>query len=591
MAKFRAGDKALWRSHAVEIAEISDHIAVVIESTTSDLVQVPPSELRPLPVADAEEIQNTLTRIRKEDWQKASALAAALRLLADSDSDITEAVRAVAREMDVHERTIWRALKRYRDAPLTTALIPRSPGRKRGCRVLDVDRERLIDEAIKSYYLRREKPTLSGLVEEVEAACRGSSLKPPSAQTIAARVNAFDLGERLRRRQGTKAAKAVCKPVPGHVDVTRALERVEIDHTLVDVILRADTADREVIGRPWLTLAICCGTRSTFGFYLSFARPSAASVAMCLAQAALPKAAWLEQQGVAGTWPMEGIPLEIWVDNAREFDSLALRRGCEQYQIALNFRPVGSPEMGGMIERLVGTYMGHCHLLPGTTHSNVIAKGDYDAEARATMTLREFTAWFTEQVVSQYHLNVHRTLGTSPLLAWQSATASGAPKSVAHPLEFLASFLPGEERVLTRTGVEIHCATYWSERMRPWIGRDLKVMVTYHPARIRSVFVRLPDGTITEAQITKHDVPDVSVDEWRRERLHRRSAARTPELLAAKDKGRERNRQRVKEAGAATRKALRAAGVQPSPAAKEVGERPRDTVAQAAQFAFETINL
>jgi putative transposase len=592
MARVNAGDRVLWRSKTVEIAEVSEPFAIVFEGNGGDLLQVPLSELKPLPDQDAEGFKNALTRIRKEDWARATALACSLRMLVESKANISAGAAAIARDLGVSERSVWRALRRYRESPLATALVSRGPGRRRGCRVLDVDRELVIADCIDEFYLRRERPTVSDLHEEVAAKCRAKGLKPPTRQTIALRVKSLELWETLRRREGAKAAKEACRPVPGHVEVTKPLERVEIDHTLVDVILREDTAMRAVIGRPWLTLAIDCATRMVVGFYLSFSRPSAASVAMCLAHAGLPKGSWLTEHGVAGQWPVEGRPREIWVDNAKEFDSLALRRGCEQHQISLNFRPVGAPEIGGTIERLIGTLMGHCHLLPGTTHSNVQARGDYDSEARATMTLREFTSWFTEQVVTQYHLTVHRGLGTTPLIAWQTAVAAtGTPTPIANSLEFLVAFLPGDERKLTRLGVEINCQTYWSDRMRPWVGQGLKVLVTYHPARIRYVYVRLPDGSIAEAQVTRSYVPDVGVEEWRKDRLARRAAATSKDILEAKDAGRARNRQRTKEAQAAARKALRAAGAE-SPIVPPVDQTP-DLIEPPApnRFDFETLYL
>lgn len=592
MAEYRAGDKVLWRSTTVEIAEISERHAIVFQNDGVDLVQVRVSDLRPLPDISAQDFQNALTRIKKEDWARASALASALRILTESKEDVSKGVANLALDLEVSERTIWRALKRYRNSPLATALVARGVGRRRGCRVLDIDRELVIAGCIQEFYLRRERPTVSALREEIAAKCREKQLKPPSRQTVALRVNSQDLRQMLNRREGGKSAKETCTPVPGHVEATKPLERVEIDHTLVDVILRDNTSARAVIGRPWLTLAIDCATRTVIGFYLSFARPSAASVALCLAHAGLSKENWLKEHGVVGDWPNEGIPREIWVDNAREFDSLALRRGCEQYQISHNFRPVGAPEIGGAIERLIGTMMGHCHLLPGTTHSNVQARGDYDSEAHAAMTLREFESWFTEQVVTQYHLTVHRTLGTTPLIAWKEAVAEhSAPRSISNASEFLAAFLPGDKRTLTRLGVEINCETYWSDRMSPWVGRKLKVMVTYHPARIRSVYVRLPDGSITDAQVTRSSVPDIGVDEWRKDRQVRRLAATSDSILRTKDEGRARNRQRVEEARNAARKALRAAGAIEEAAAPpaEVPTTDMPNLPVPSRFQFDTM--
>ena len=47
---------------------------------------------------------------------------------------------------------------------------------------------------------------------------------------------------------------------------------------------------------------------------------------------------------------MSGKPIELYVDNASEFKSEALRRGCEQHGIRLRYRPPGQPHFGGIIE-------------------------------------------------------------------------------------------------------------------------------------------------------------------------------------------------------------------------------------------------
>ena len=60
-----------------------------------------------------------------------------------------------------------------------------------------------------------------------------------------------------------------------------------------------------------------------------------------------------------------------------------LRRACEQYGIALDYRPIQQPHMGGHIERLLGTLMRALHALPGATFSNAQQRGHYDSEASA----------------------------------------------------------------------------------------------------------------------------------------------------------------------------------------------------------------
>src|SRR5258708_7850233 len=91
------------------------------------------------------------------------------------------------------------------------------------------------------------------------------------------------------------------------------LERVQIDHTQVDVIV-VDEGDRLPIGRPCLMLAIDVASRAVFGFSVSLERPSVVSVALTLVQAVLPKDLWLADRQLevrqAGVSTRNGPPLE-----------------------------------------------------------------------------------------------------------------------------------------------------------------------------------------------------------------------------------------------------------------------------------------
>jgi len=58
-------------------------------------------------------------------------------------------------------------------------------------------------------------------------------------------------------------------------------------------------------------------------------------------------------------------------NNGPDFRSQPLRRGCREYHIERDYRPVATlPLFRSHIERLIGTMMGRIHLLPGTTFSN-----------------------------------------------------------------------------------------------------------------------------------------------------------------------------------------------------------------------------
>jgi putative transposase len=183
------------------------------------------------------------------------------------------------------------------------------------------------------------------------------------------------------------------------------------------------------------------------GFHLSLETPSATSVALCISHAALPKESWLATRNIEVEWPVSGIMSGLHLDNAKEFHSEALRRGCAQHGITLEYRPVRTPHYGGHIERLIGTLMGKVHLLPGTTYSNIQAKGASDPQKTASMTLPEVEHWLAHAIAGIYHRSLHKGIGKPPLIAWQNRDLTGYhERAVADPRRFLIDFLPMERR-------------------------------------------------------------------------------------------------------------------------------------------------
>ncbi len=78
----------------------------------------------------------------------------------------------------------------------------------------------------------------------------------------------------IRRREGQDAARDL-QGVGGEPPaVTAPLEQVQIDHTVIDLIV-VDDRDRQPIGRPYLTLAIDVFTRCVLGMVVTLEAPSA----------------------------------------------------------------------------------------------------------------------------------------------------------------------------------------------------------------------------------------------------------------------------------------------------------------------------
>ncbi|MGA7438936.1 MAG: transposase [Luteibacter sp.] len=452
------------------------------------------------------------------------------------------------------------ALIRKTDHP--RALIPLRGGRPVGTSLLAPKVEDVIKNAIERIYLVRNQPPLSEVVNEIQAICRTTGLCPPSLKAVRLRVDRLGAYEVLKKRKGPKKAKYTLTPMPGSTKAEAPMELIEIDHTSADVILVSDTAERSVLGRPWVTLAIDVATRMVVGVYVTFDAPSATSVALCMMNVLCDKAPFLAWIRVEGDWPAHGIPSTIYVDNGKDFHSNALERGCQAVGSSLQYRPVGSPHYGGIIERLIGTMMGKCKLLPGSTQSNVVARGDSDPEKCAVMTLAEFRHWFVNEIVTQYHLSVHRTLGVPPLLAWREMIRTHEPPrtlaSTWDIAELFITFLPAERRLIRRDGVRLNNLRYWHEALSPWVGDEALHLIHYDPRDISKVYVRAPSGLVVCAQCISEELPGVSRAEWQAHRSHLKHLSSDPAVIAHKDRGVLARREMIEASERATSKARRA---------------------------------
>lgn len=521
-------------------------------------------------------------------WQEALYRRQVLEPLLGLGAVPNAALVGAAERLGLSPRQVRSLLARFRADPRTSALLRQPGGRPTGLLRLDKLREALIAEVIETYHATCQKPRKTDSYRELRHRCHQRGLHPPHYETFLSRLQAHDPVRLLKAREGAQRAHDRWGPVREHFEAHRPLELVQIDHARVDLIA-VDRLRREPLGRPWLTLALDVCSRVVLGFYVAFEAPSATSVALCIAHACLDKSAWLNERNLAITWPGAGLPDALHLDNAREFHSHALIRGCEEQGILINYRPVATPHYGGHIERLIGTVMGEVHLLPGTTFSKADARRDYDSAQHATLTLPEFERWLALEI-ARYHETFHRGLGTTPKAAWCAGLARhGEPRAVVDPGRLVLDFLPFVERRIRRDGVHLHGLRYWSDALGLWLGRlAAPCPVRFDPRDLATVWVRLPDGSDVAAPYA--DLRWSPITLW-----ELRAAQRTlrVEGLAAADPDAvfrvvENQRELVREARAATRKARRFATIQGEVRGTAHGARgPEDRAPPGASTAVD----
>lgn len=563
---FTAGQQFLWHDRVVELdCVVSATAASVRDIASGCLRTVPLEELRPVtPPADKGVEEDSY--VPQKQWDEAKRRYRELVPFVERGTLSQADASRVVRVLNLGERQVRRNFRRLRSFLTVRGLVTRKPGPQgRGRKYLKPEQEKAVQEILDQHFLVADPKSIPDLMDDLRALCAKRGCPTPSIRTVYRRVACLDPGRTLRKQRGAKAAAQRFAARPKSLMVSEALEVLQVDHTLVDLILVSADRFRTYLGRPWLTVAIDIATRCILGFYLSFDAPSAVSVGACLAHATLPKGPWLESIGLTGVkWPMYGKTQRLHTDNGKDFWALALQRGCADLGIESVFRPVGRPHWGGHVERVIGTLMRRVHSLPGTTFSNVARRGDYPSEKRAVFTLAEFREWLVYEIV-RYHARPHKGLGgMTPHQAWLKARTNAdgiyqPPPIVASPNEFLLRFLPAVPRKVRRAGVEFEGLRYWHDDIAKFIGSNQKHDLYYDPRDISRTYMRGSDGHWVELAPINRPLEPISHYEFRAYKARCRAECRDPQADDARAQTAEKQQALVSGASRRTRQARGAA--------------------------------
>ena len=444
-------------------------------------------------------IEQGTVRLSDAAWKEAERRAARIKPLADMPIVPASIANETAEQLNLSQRTIYILIRRFRESGgLLTSIAPNVSSGGRGKSRLPPLVDQIMTMAINELYLSKQKHTAEYVAHEVRRRCVRAKLNPPSFNTVRERIRALSMYESIKRREGSSSAAArQLTAIEGNFpEVHAPLDLVQIDHTPVDLII-VDEINRRPIGRPYLTASIDIFSRCITGFCLTLEAPSAVSVGLCLVHSVIDKSSYLTQLGIVGEWPIWGKPLAMYVDNGTEFHSEALRRGCAQHGIELSYRPPGSPQYGGIIERLIGTLMQHVHTIPGTTFSNIMQRGEYDSDGKAILTLSELEKWFTLVIIGHYHNKIHATLHEPPIERYKTGllNTTGLKPMVQNKKGFLVDFLPIVKRSIQRHGFIIDHINYYSNALQPWIAernQGEKFIIRRDPRDISRIYVLPP---------------------------------------------------------------------------------------------------
>jgi len=331
-------------------------------------------------------------------------------------------------------------------------------------------------------------------------------------------------------REGADAARKKFGPEWGGLEVTRPLERVEMDEWFVSLqVLLIDagiwahlsTEQKAMVARSrvWLSTAIDCATRCLVGLRLLAAAPSSESAISLLEMAVSDKSNLTSFLGLRTAWDQHGRMETVAMDSGSAFVAVATQATILDLGAEPFFPPSGIAELRGRIERIFGHFQQHfLRFFPGQTFENVVKKGDYDSEGHACVDIEELNRTLIAYVVEVYHNTMHEGLaGETPRNAWLRLTQKYGVLPPPDPTTRRHIFGIACERRIRNKGIRILGIHYQSralQNLRRTVGqRDVLVRVDRFD--LGEISVRTKDGWLTvKPAIDRLNLSGVTYWEW-----------------------------------------------------------------------------
>lgn len=302
--------------------------------------------------------------------------------------------------------------------------------------------------------------------------CEDDSIPPRSYVSFINAWKSEDQYETTSDREGKRAAYPLKPPKhtsgkhteQGPPEGDSPFSVVHFDHVQSNTFCRR-TNGIDVIGKPWISLAIDAFTRLVLAYWLSMLAPSHASV-MMLTRDIVRRHGWL--------------PITVVTDSGKDFKAdrtkkLLASKGCDHA-----FRPSGEPRFGIPVERM-NLNIDH-HLTKVVHGSNAVLRqprnssSSHDPRTLSYLTLEEFAERIEWLLFEHYPHRFHSGIQSIPFEKQRSA-AMLQGDSWGVPVEFNDQFMfetlstPHKHGGLVRQrdGIRLNGHNYYSNVL---VGRD-----------------------------------------------------------------------------------------------------------------------
>jgi putative transposase len=374
-------------------------------------------------------------------------------------------------------------------------------------------------------------------------------LEVPSRTTIRAEIMKLDPFKVHLAHHGEAATRKKFAPVGRGLQLTRPLERVEIDEWTIDLVsLVAEgglthhltDAEKEALGlgkkkfRWKVSVAMCATTRCILAMLLTRSASATAAIET-IDMITRDKGVWADGFGALTPWNMAGVPELVVTDCGSGYISFEARAAMQDLGIRAERAPAGFPEMRARIERFFLTVI--MSLLPrlsGRTLSDVVEKGDADPEARAALTTEELSEALVRWIVDVYHNSPHEGLGgETPGNCWNRLSKLYGVRPAPDMRRRRLVFGTRTIRKVHKKGIRYLGAWYHSKELAQWNfhATDAEVEIRWYKEDIGAIEVNL-NGQWVEVPAVLEDLEGVHAEVWYMTVQHLRAAHRREAELA-----------------------------------------------------------
>lgn len=335
--------------------------------------------------------------------------------------------------------------------------------------------------------------------------------KEPSPTVVREICRALPKGIVCMAREGEKAWRNKFEPINRH-ESHEPNERWQMDHCKLDILV-IDLQSGEVLGRPWLTVALDTYSRAVMGYHLSLYEPNSMSVCLALRQAIWKKP--------IAEWPMCGIPKQLHLDQGKDFTSRHLEQVAADLGITLIFATPYLARAKGKIERFWRTLNEQlwCEL-PGYVGSSV---KDRPENVTPALTLSEVERFLVAYFLAVYHARPHTTTGEPPGMRWQKEGFEPRMPLSLRQMDLLLTM--SQSRKVLRDGLHLNGLIYWANELAGLIEES--VLVRFDPQNVAYVVVYHKSRYACTAVVPELVGLKISLKEWHTLQIQQRQNARS----------------------------------------------------------------